>query len=137
MVITASVAFFASSFALAADHTINAEARVFNPDIIYIQPGDTVGWINMTSHNSASVEGLIPEGATPWQGKLGENLKLTLDKEGVYGYVCQPHIGFGMMGVIVVGNPANLEAVTQYAQEKYTGTPFARLIGKLKKVKAP
>jgi len=136
-VITASIAFFASGIALAADHTINAQARVFVPDIIYIQPGDTVGWINMTSHNSASVEGLIPEGAEAWQSQLGENLKLSLDKEGVYGYVCQPHIGFGMMGVIVVGNPTNLEAATKYAQEKYTGTPFARLIGKLKKVKAP
>ena len=137
MLITAAVAFFASSFAFAADHSINAQARVFVPDIIYIQPGDTVGWVNMTSHNSASVEGLIPEGAEAWQGELGQNLKLTLDKEGVYAYVCQPHIGFGMMGVIVVGNPTNLEAATKYAQDNYTGTPFARLIGKLKKVKAP
>lgn len=130
-----AVAVMISGSAYAAEHTINAEARAFKPDIIYIQPGDTVGWINMTSHNSVSVEGVIPEGATPWQGQLGENLKVTLDKEGVYGYVCQPHIGFGMMGVIVVGKPTNLEAVTKYVQEKYTGTPFARLLGKLKQVK--
>ena len=135
-VIAFAIAIMISNSALAAEHTINAEARAFNPDIIYIQPGDTVGWINMTSHNSVSVEGVMPEGATPWLGKLGENLKVTPDKEGVYGYVCQPHIGFGMMGVIVVGKPTNLEAVTKYVQEKYTGTPFARLLGKLKKVKA-
>ncbi len=132
----AAAVLLTSGMAFAADHTINAEARVFNPDIIYIAPGDTVGFTNMTSHNSVSIEGLIPDGATPWAGGLGESIKLTLDKEGVYAYVCQPHIGFGMMGLIVVGKPVNLEAATKLAQEKYTGTPFARIIGKLKKVKA-
>ncbi|MBI4005307.1 MAG: hypothetical protein HY356_01455 [Gammaproteobacteria bacterium] len=114
-------------------HTINAEARVFNPDIIYIQPGDTISWINMTSHNTVSVDGLIPEGATPWRGQLGENLKVTLEKEGVYAYVCEPHIGFGMVGVIVVGKPANLEDVKAYADKNLQG-PFRRIISKLNKV---
>ena len=120
----------------AKTHTINAQARIFKPDIIYINPGDTVGWVNMTSHNTVSVEGLIPEGATPWQSKLGENLKLQLDVEGIYGYVCLPHIGFGMMGLIVVGQPDNLEAVRQTAMDTLKG-PFRRLIGKLKKVNIP
>ena len=31
------------------EHIINAEARVFNPDVIYIQPGDTVKFVNMSS----------------------------------------------------------------------------------------
>ncbi len=115
-------------------HTINAEARIFRPDTIYINPGDTVGWTNMTSHNTVSVEGLIPEGAMPWAGKLGQNLKIKLDVEGIYAYVCQPHIGFGMVGVIVVGKPTNLEKVTQYAKGNLQG-PFRRLIGKLIKVK--
>ena len=118
-------------------HLINAQARIFAPDILHINPGDSVQWQNMTSHNTVSIEGLIPEGAEPWRGQLGENLGVTLSVEGVYAYVCEPHIGFGMMGVIVVGNPTNLEAATKYAQDNYTGTPFARLIGKLKKVKAP
>jgi len=117
----------------AKTHTINAEARVFNPDIIYIQPGDTMAWINMTSHNTVSVEGLIPQGATHWRGSLGENLKVTLEKEGVYAYVCEPHIGFGMVGVIVVGKPANLEEVKAYADKNLQG-PYRRLIGKLNKV---
>lgn len=58
-------------------HAINAEARMFRPDTIYINPGDSVGWTNMTSHNSVSAEGLIPDGATSWAGKLGQNLKIT------------------------------------------------------------
>ena len=134
--IAVTFAVMISSSVFAADQTVNAEARAFKPDIIYIQPGDTVGWTNMTSHMVASVEGLIPEGAQPFQGQLGENLKVTLDKEGVYGYVCTPHLGFGMVGVIVVGKPTNLEAAIKYIQEKYTGTPIARLLGKFKQVKA-
>ena len=135
-VIASVITVMLSNSALAAEQSVNAEARAFKPDIIYIQPGDTVGWTNMTSHMVASVEGMIPEGAQPFQGQLGENLKVTLDKEGVYGYVCTPHLGFGMVGVIVVGKPTNLDAVVKYTQDKYTGTPFARLLGKFKQVKA-
>ena len=137
LAVTASViTVMLSNSALAAEQSVNAEARAFKPDIIYIQPGDTVGWTNMTSHMVASVQGLIPEGAKPFQGQLGENVKVTLDKEGVYGYVCTPHLGFGMVGVIVVGKPNNLDAVVKYTQDKYTGTPYARLLGKFKQVKA-
>ena len=131
-----AIAMMVSNAVFAAEQTINAEARAFKPDIVYIQPGDTVGWVNMTSHMTSSVEGLIPEGAKSWQSQLGENLQVTLDKEGVYGYVCTPHLGFGMVGVIVVGKPTNLEAVIKYTQDKYTGTPIARLLGKFKQVKA-
>lgn len=125
-----------SGSVLAAEQTVNAEAREFKPDIIYIQPGDTVGWTNMTSHMVASVEGVAPEGSQPFQGKLGENLQIKLDKEGIYGYVCTPHLGFGMVGLIVVGKPSNLETAEKALKEKYTGTPIARLLGKLKQVKA-
>ena len=117
-------------------HKINAQARIFKPDTIYINPGDVVQWVNMTSHNTASVEGLIPEGAKHWQSKLGENLKIKLDVVGIYAYVCQPHIGFGMVGVIVVGKPTNLDEVMAFATTKLEG-PYRRLIGKLKKVKIP
>ncbi len=117
-------------------HTINAQARIFKPDTLYINPGDTVAWRNMTSHNTVSVDGLIPKGATPWVGKLGQNLKIKLDVEGIYAYVCQPHIGFGMVGLIVVGKPTNLEEVKTFARDTLQG-PFRRLIGKLNKVKIP
>ncbi|MGI9229180.1 MAG: plastocyanin/azurin family copper-binding protein [Gammaproteobacteria bacterium] len=117
----------------AAEHIINAEARRFNPDIVYIQPGDTVGFINMTSHNSVSEDALLPEGAEPWRSELGANLKLTLEIEGVYPYVCEPHIGFGMVGVIVVGEPVNVDEAMAKAREILEG-PKRRLIGKILKV---
>ncbi len=116
----------------AETHSINAQARQFAPDILYIQPGDTVGWMNMTSHNSVSIQGLIPDGAEPWRGELGQNLQVKLDKEGVYAYVCEPHLGFGMVGLIIVGEPTNLDAI-KAAALKLEG-PYRRILGKIKKV---
>jgi pseudoazurin len=115
------------------NHLINAQTRIFAPDILYIQPGDSVQWQNMTSHDTVSIEGLVPEGAQPWRGAISENFGVTLTVEGVYAYVCEPHIGFGMMGVIVVGKPVNIDAAMAFAQEKLEG-PFRRIIGKLLKV---
>jgi pseudoazurin len=119
----------------AQTHEVNAEARVFNPDILYVQPGDSVQWVNMAvgGHDTVSIEGLIPEGAQPWRSQIGENYGITPTVEGVYAYVCEPHIGFGMMGVIVVGKPVNIDAAMAYAQEKLQG-PYRRIIGKLLKV---
>lgn len=116
-----------------ADHVINAEARIFNPDILYVQPGDTAKFINMVSHDSVSVNELLPEGAKGWESGLGNNITLQFDVPGTYPYVCVPHIGFGMVGVIVVGEPKDIDAVMAKAQEKLQG-PYRRLIGKLLKV---
>lgn len=119
--------------AFAEDHIVNAQARMFAPAILYIKPGDTVKWANMTSHNTVSQEGLIPEGAEGWRGQIGENKAVTLDKEGVYAYVCEPHIGFGMVGAIVVGEPVNIDQEMEYARNNLQG-PYRRIIGKLLKI---
>lgn len=117
----------------AEDHVINAEARIFNPDVIYIHPGDTVRFVNMVSHDSKSVEGLIPDGAEHWESGIGNNISLKLDIEGTYAHVCVPHLGFGMVGVIVVGKPVDIDAKMEWAQANLEG-PYRRLLGKLLKV---
>lgn len=124
------------TFASAADHVIKAGSRAFEPATIYVAEGDKVHFSNMNSHNSVSVEGLIPEGATAWSGKLGENIAPHLEKAGIYSYVCQPHIGFGMVGVIVVGDVSaeDIAAYKQKAMDTLQG-PFRRLIGKINKIK--
>jgi pseudoazurin len=124
------------SIVSAADHVIKAGSRAFEPATIYVGAGDNVKFSNMNSHNSQSVEGLIPEGATPWVGGMGENIGLTLDKSGIYSYVCLPHIGFGMVGVIVVGDVSaeDIAAYKQKAMDTLEG-PFRRLIGKINKLK--
>lgn len=131
--VVALISFLGVTNSYAEEHVINAQARVFNPDILYVQPGDTVKFVNMTSHDAKSVEGLIPEGAKPFDSGLGNNLTLKLDVEGVYGYVCVPHIGFGMVGAIIVGKPVNIDAEMDYAKANLKG-PYRRIIGKLLKV---
>jgi len=118
----------------AEEHVVNAAAREFKPAIIYIQPGDSVKFINMTSHNSVTY--LIPEGGTGWgeKGKLASSSLITpaLNTEGIYGYVCEPHIGFGMVGVVVVGavSADDIAAMKERAMTELEG-PFKRLIGKI------
>ncbi|MCY4210571.1 MAG: plastocyanin/azurin family copper-binding protein [Gammaproteobacteria bacterium] len=125
-------------------HVVNAEARIFNPDVIYVQPGEYVKFVNMASHDTVSInkvplpdgkifEGMLPEGAEGWKSGMGNNITFQLDIEGVYPYVCIPHIGFGMVGVVVVGEPVNIDTAMESAKANLTG-PYRRLIGKLLKV---
>jgi pseudoazurin len=130
------LAMFMPAMSQAADTVVNAEARVFNPAIVYIELGDTVRWTNMTSHNAVSY--VVPEGSKGFgtKGELpGGSFSATPDKEGIYGYVCEPHVGFGMVGVIVVG-PVTQEmkdAAKKKAMETLEG-PFKRVIGKINKI---
>ena len=125
-------------------HIINAEARIFNPDVLYIQPGEYVKFVNMTSHDTVSINkvplpdgeefaGMLPEGAEGWKSGMGNTITLQLDIEGVYPFVCIPHIGFGMMGVIVVGEPVNIDTAMENAKTTLKGS-YRRLIGKILKV---
>ena len=140
------VLFVLSSIEVSAQqiHIINAEARIFNPDVLYIQPGEYVKFVNMTSHDTVSINkvplpdgeefaGMLPEGAEGWKSGMGNNITLQLDIEGVYPFVCIPHIGFGMMGVIVVGEPVNIDTAMENAKTTLMGS-YRRLIGKILKV---
>ena len=100
----------------AEEHVVNAAAREFKPAIVYVQPGDTVKFINMTSHNAVTY--LVPDGGVNFgeKGKMAGATMVTppLETNGIFGYVCEPHIGFGMVGVIVVGDvSADQKAATK------------------------
>ncbi len=132
----AAVALSFSGAVIAADHTIKAGARAFETPILYMAAGDNVAFTNMNSHNTVTVDELVPEGGKTWASGMGENLALTLDVPGIYSYVCQPHIGFGMVGVIVVGDVSadDLAAYKQKAMDTLQG-PYRRLLGKINKIK--
>jgi len=95
----------------AETHFVTAEGLKFNPLVVKINSGDSVSWRNMSTHNSESIDGLIPEGAEKWNSPMSENYKHTFTEEGIYVYKCTPHIGSGMGGVIIVGEPVNLEQI--------------------------
>ena len=92
---------------------------VFEPSVLSIQQGDTVLFeATDVSHNSASIPGMIPQGAMPWTGAMNQDVKVTFDKEGVYVYQCTPHSMMAMVGVIKVGVPKNLEIIKGKAEDQ-------------------
>lgn len=105
----------------AKTHIVNGRATSFSPNILFINPGDTVQWANMTIHDSVSMEGLIPSGAKPWLFKLGQNGAVTLTEEGVYIYKCIPHYPLGMVAAIIVGKPVNIKEVQENATGRSKG----------------
>jgi pseudoazurin len=90
---------------------------VFEPAVITIKKGDTVKFIATDmSHNSSSVDGMIPEGAEPWIGGMSQDVEVTLSKEGVYVYQCTPHNMMAMVGVIKVESSSNIDVIKLKAE---------------------
>ena len=117
------------------DHVINAKGlTAFDKPILYIAPGDTVHFKNMAGgHNSESV--FVPEGGETWKGAMNKSVSVTLTVPGFYGYLCLPHAGLGMNGVIVVGDAGD-KAVIMDELRALDSKDFSRkLLGKLNKVK--
>ncbi len=107
-----------ASIAIAAEHTVEMKnfgadgPMVFEPGVINVAVGDTVHFVPTDmAHNSESVAGLTPEGSVAWKGDMNQKVSITLDKEGVYVYQCLPHLVLAMVGVIVAGEPTNLEEI--------------------------
>ena len=123
-----SICIFISGNVLSAEHEVKmlsnlkGQSMVFEPPVLTINPGDSVKWVATNpGHNTASIDGMLPQGANPWNGGINEELVVKFDKEGVYGYKCTPHYILGMAGFIVVGNAnSNLDAVKKAANDAQT-----------------
>ncbi len=90
----------------------SGQIMVFDPPFLKANVGDTITFIPADAlHNSKSVSNLIPSSAAPWEGAMDEKITVELDVEGIYVYQCTPHLALGMIGVIQVGNPVNLEQI--------------------------
>jgi len=106
MSITSSALFAAEHLVKMANTGVDG-SMVFEPGFLRVAKGDTVKFIKVDpAHNSAAI--VVPAGATAWKGKEDEELSVTLNQEGVYIYVCDPHKVMAMAGVIQVGKPVNL-----------------------------
>jgi len=124
--------------AQAADHEVQMlnkgekGAMVFQPDLIQAAPGDTVTFVPTDkSHDAESIKGMIPEGAEPFKGKMSEKITVTVTAEGVYGVRCIPHYGMGMVALIVVGKPVNLEEAKVVKHPGKAKKVFAELLAKV------
>lgn len=109
-------------------------SMVFQPAFVRAVPGDTIKFVPTDkSHNAESIKGMIPDGAEAFKGKPSEEVIVSLTKEGVYGVKCAPHYGMGMVALIVVGKPANLEAAQSVKQVGKAKTVFAELFAEATK----
>lgn len=118
--IAALAAALAGGVAQAAEHEVrmlnNGEkgAMVFEPDLLRAEPGDTVRFVAVDKgHNAESIKGMLPDGAPTLKSKINEEAVFTVAADGVYGIKCTPHYSMGMVMLILVGEPANLEAASK------------------------
>jgi len=85
---------------------------IFEPAVLKVSVGDTIHFkATDMAHNSASMEGMIPEGAKKWAGAMNQDISVVLDTEGVYVYQCDPHVMMAMIGVIQAGEASNLDQI--------------------------
>jgi len=122
--------------ATAAEHEVQMlnkgadGAMVFEPSLLKIAPGDTVRFrATDKGHNVLSIDGMSPAGAAPFQGKMSEDIAVTFDQPGVYGFECKPHYGMGMVGLIVVGDPVNLAEAAAVPHKGKAKKRFEALFG--------
>lgn len=105
---------------------------VFEPAFVKVAPGDTVKFVSTDKgHNAESIKGMLPEGAATFAGKNGEDVTVKFDQEGIYGVKCLPHYGMGMVAMIVVGTPSNLDQAKAVPQAGKAKQAFATLFDKL------
>jgi pseudoazurin len=105
---------------------------VFEPSLVKVEPGDTVKFVATDKgHNAETIKVMLPEGAATFVGKTGEDISVTFDQAGVYGVKCLPHYGMGMVAMIVVGTPTNIDQAKAVPQVGKAKQVFTTLFEKL------
>lgn len=95
----------------------------FDPAGVHIAVGDTIRWVQINGFHSVTAyhpsnddhELRIPASAKPWDSdillgvhpKRGATYEHVFTVRGVYDYFCKPHEMAGMVGRIVVEDPAD------------------------------
>lgn len=129
--------------AQAAEHEVRMLSRsdtaemVFEPAYLRVQRGDTVVFRTAQGggHHARSV--LVPAGAAHWHTSHDVTTRITLKTEGVYLYVCDPHLPMGMVGVLQVGRATNAAAAREKALEIERGIVLnkGRLLSAVERVR--
>jgi pseudoazurin len=103
-------------------------AFVFEPNLVRIQPGDSVHFVATDKgHDAASIDGMLPEGAKPFAGKISQDITVKFDVPGAYGVKCKPHYAMGMVALVVVGTPTNLDAAKAFKNPGKANAAFKKL----------
>lgn len=134
--LTLGAAVTISAGAMAAEYKVQMLNKgekgvmVFEPDFVRAEPGDTIRFVPTDKgHNAQTIKGMIPDGAKPFKSKYNKEFSVTLDAEGIYGIKCTPHYAMGMVALIQVGRPVNLEAAKAVKQTGKARIAFNELFG--------
>ena len=132
-----AVAILMSTPALAADLTIemlNKDAdgnkMVYSSEIARVEVGDTITWVPTTKgHN---VEMIASPNDMKLKSKTGKEVKVTFEMPGIYYYLCTPHKGMGMIGLVVVGgDTSNLDQIAKAKAFGKSKSKLKKLLGEL------
>ena len=134
LIAAAAVLMASTAPLMAADHQIQMlnkgadGAMVFEPGFVKIAPGDTVTFVPTDkSHNAETYKGLIPDGAAEFKSKPSEQYQAKFDVPGAYVIKCTPHAGMGMVALIQVGKPTNVDAAKAFKAPAAAGKNFEEL----------
>jgi plastocyanin len=121
--------------ALSLDEDRGAGQFVFSPAVLWVESGTTVTWeVTSGSHSATAYSPnfdqamRIPTAAEPFDSTVlaeGESYEHTFDTTGVHNYFCRPHVGLGMVGLVIVGGPEGGPGVSEITE--VTGTAAENL----------
>ena len=87
---------------------------VFSQKFTKVAKGDTVTFkAAKPGHNAEFVPGGFPKGAEEFHGQVSEDVSYTFSAPGLYLIRCAPHYGLGIVAVVEVDAPVNLDQIKQ------------------------
>ena len=134
------VAAFLSTPSFAADVAIemlnkNADGQkmVYSQEVVKIEVGDTVTWL--PSSKGHNVEMISSPNKMKFKSKNGKEARITFETPGIYYYLCTPHKGMGMIGLVVVGNDmSNIDDVKKAKAYGKSKKKLKKLLASLEQV---
>lgn len=123
----------------AAEHIIEMRNKgdagntmVFVPGFVKAEVGDTIKFVPTDKgHNAQSVPNIWPADVPEVKGAFSKEVVFKAEKDGLYVFKCLPHYGMGMVALVQVGKPVNLDAVKSFVA---TGKAKQRLDAEIAKV---
>lgn len=84
----------------------------FEPDFVTLSAGDELSFLNSRSdHTVHSVAELWPEGEPLVKIAHKKEVTVRFTREGFYGFRCKRHGQYGMVMLVVVGNPGSADGL--------------------------
>lgn len=115
------------NFALSQNsYTLIGTDHVYNPDTLYMAPGDTVHFVSIGYHSATEIDSIDwvnnvdnhNGGFDVGFGAATTDMWFVINTVGKYYYICGPHASMGMKGVIYVQQGVGIDE--KYSEENYT-----------------